>query len=148
MRKPPGSIACTRKQQPRLYWSCSLVDMNDDTPLTPPSAWAELKCKQHTCTHHDTWGPEKHKVTCGVLHGSILGPLLFLIYVNDMSAVVNNKLLLYADVSAILVTGKDRLQIEKKLSKELQSVREWLVDNKLSLYLGENRLFFLIPNVA
>jgi len=65
-----------------------------------------------------------------------------------MSAVVNNKLLLYADVSAILVTGKDRLQIEKKLSKELQSVREWLVDNKLSLYLGENRLFFLIPNVA
>ena len=77
------------------------------------------------------------KVTCGVPQGSILGPLLLLIYVNDTSAVVNNKLLLYADDSVILVTGKDRLQIEKELSKELQSVSEWLVDNKLSLHLGK-----------
>jgi len=40
--KPSGSIACTRKLQPRFYWSCSSVVMNDATPLTPPSAWAEL----------------------------------------------------------------------------------------------------------
>jgi len=40
--KPPGSIACTRKQQARFFWSCSSVVMNDATPLTPPSAWAEL----------------------------------------------------------------------------------------------------------
>ena len=37
--KPSGSIACTRKQQPRFYWSRSSVEMNDATPLTPPSAW-------------------------------------------------------------------------------------------------------------
>ena len=54
-----------------------------------------------------------------------------------MSAVVNNKLLLFADDSAILVTSKDRLQIEQQLSKELQSVSELLVDNKLSLHLGK-----------
>jgi len=77
------------------------------------------------------------KVTCGDPQGSILGPLLFLIYVNDMSAVVNSKLLFYADDSASLVTGKDRLQIEQELSKELKSVSEWLVDNKLSLHLGK-----------
>jgi len=41
--KPSGSIACTRKQQLRCYWSCSSLVMNDATPLTPPSAfWAEL----------------------------------------------------------------------------------------------------------
>jgi len=32
--KPSGSIACTRKQQPRFYWSCSSVVMNDATPHT------------------------------------------------------------------------------------------------------------------
>ena len=36
--KPSGSIACTTKQQPRFYWSCSSAVMNDATPLTPPSA--------------------------------------------------------------------------------------------------------------
>ena len=36
-------LACTRKQQPRFYWSCSSVIMNDATPLTPPIAWAEQK---------------------------------------------------------------------------------------------------------
>jgi len=40
--EPSGSIFCTRKQQPRFYWSCSSVVMNDATLLTPPSAWAEL----------------------------------------------------------------------------------------------------------
>ena len=50
---------------------------------------------------------ESKEVTCGVPQGSILGPLLFLIYVNDMSAAVKSRLLLYADDSALLVSGKD-----------------------------------------
>jgi len=48
--KPSGSTACTRKQQPRFYWNCSSVVMNDATPLTPPSAWA-LSMKSHKPTN-------------------------------------------------------------------------------------------------
>ena len=51
------------------------------------------------------------KATCGVPQGSILGPLLVLIYVNDLSAAINNKLLLYADDSAILVSAKNKHDI-------------------------------------
>ena len=49
----------------------------------------------------------RENITCGVPQGSILVPLSFLIYVNDMSGVIGNKLLLYADDSAILVADKD-----------------------------------------
>ena len=73
------------------------------------------------------WGPQ----------GSILGPLLFLIYVNDMKAAVQCKLMLYADDSALLVSGKDMSEIEETLSMELTSVSEWLTDNKLSLHLDK-----------
>lgn len=77
------------------------------------------------------------KVTCGVPQGSILGPLLFLIYVNDMSAAIKNKLLLYADDSAILVSAKNKHDIENTLCHDLNIVSQWLICNKLSLHLGK-----------
>ena len=54
-------------------------------------------------------------ISCGVLQGSVLRPVLFLIYVNDindMSAVVKHRLLLYVDDAAILVAGQNIAQIE------------------------------------
>ena len=51
---------------------------------------------------------------CGVPQGSILGTLLFLICVNDKDAYVSCKLVLYADDSALLVSGKHIKTIEKR----------------------------------
>ena len=76
-------------------------------------------------------------VTCGVPQGSILGPLLFLCYVNDMPISLKCKLLLYADDSALIVSGFDPKKIAEDLSRELESCRQWLIDNKLSLHLGK-----------
>ena len=53
----------------------------------------------------------------GVPQGSILGPLLFLCYINDMELSISSecKLLLYADDSAILYSNKDSQVISEKL---------------------------------
>merc|ERR1739840_50068 len=80
---------------------------------------------------------EPGTVNCGVPQGSILGPLLFLCYVNDMPISLKCKLLLYADDSALLVSGSDPNIIAETLSNELKSCRQWLIDNKLSLHLGK-----------
>ena len=80
---------------------------------------------------------EFRTVTCCVLQGSILGPLLFLIYVNDMKATVKCKLLLYADDSALPSSSSDVSEIEEILKRELESVSEWLAENCLSLHLGK-----------
>jgi len=56
-----GSIACTRKQQPRFYWRCSSVVLNDATPLTPTSAWAELPFSNVNNIHVHSMIPEDQK---------------------------------------------------------------------------------------
>ena len=78
-------------------------------------------------------------ITCCVSQGAILGLLLFLLYINDMPAAVKCKLLLYADDSVLLASGKDIVEIEATLSSELKSVNDWLIDNKLSLHLGKTQ---------
>jgi len=62
-------------------------------------------------------------VTCGVPQDPILGSLLCIIYINDMSTVVRCRRLLYADVSALLVSGKNTQLIQESLSSELEAAR-------------------------
>ena len=74
-------------------------------------------------------------VSCGVPQGSILGPLLFLMYINDMSISINCRLSLYADDSALIFSHRDSAVVAERLSTELLSCKKWLVDSKLSLHV-------------
>ena len=82
---------------------------------------------------------EPGHLSCGVPQGSILGPLLFLLYINDMPQAVNFKLLLYADDTCLIFQHKDVKVIEKQLDGNYSSICDWFVANKLSIHFGEDK---------
>ena len=61
------------------------------------------------------------KISCGEQEGSILGPLLFLIYINNMPQAVSSTLLLYVDDSCILYQHKDVMKTERRLNEGLKT---------------------------
>ena len=79
------------------------------------------------------------KINYSIPQGSILGSLLFLLYVNDMAHAVHSDLLLYADDSGLTFQHKHVHTIEHQLNKDFTNLCEWFVDNKLSIHLGDEK---------
>ena len=90
---------------------------------------------------------ETLEIKCGVPQGSVLGPLLFLLYINDL-AKVSKKLtfFLFADDTNIYYESSNILDIQKTVNKELRKVRKWLEANRLALNIDEtNFVIFHSP---
>ena len=69
---------------------------------------------------------------------SILGLLLFLLYVNDMPKSVKCDLMLYADDSCLVFQHKNLKEIEKQLNEDFANLCDWFIDNKLSIHFGDD----------
>ena len=82
---------------------------------------------------------EPGNLLCGVPQGSISGPLLFLLYINDVPQAVDCELLLYADDTCLIFQHKDITEIESALNKNFSMLCDWFVDNKLSIHFGEDK---------
>ncbi len=77
-------------------------------------------------------------VVCGVPQGSILGPKLFILYVNDICNVSSLlRFVLFADDTNIFLSGDDVKEINKTLSKQLDKLNSWFAVNKLSLNVSK-----------
>ena len=79
------------------------------------------------------------QITCGVPQGSILDPLLFLIYIDDIPQAVKCDILLYADDTCLLFQHKNIKLIEPELNKNFADLCEWFVENRLSIHFGEDK---------
>ena len=73
-------------------------------------------------------------IITGILQGSILGPLLFLIYINDFSnCLTNAECDMFADDTQIASASNDSKILAGKLNNDLVNISDWMVANKLSL---------------
>ena len=71
-----------------------------------------------------------------------MGPLLFLIYVDDMPQAVKSNLLLYADDSCLMYQHKDIAIIEKILNEDFEDSCDWFIDYKLSVHFRDDKTKF------
>ena len=87
-------------------------------------------------------------IKCGVPQGSVLGPLLFLLYVNDITESSNIlKFFLFADDTTLFYSDKTNAETENTLNTELHKISDWLAANKLSLNVGKsNFIIFSLGN--
>ena len=92
---------------------------------------------------NDKGNTELGSVKCGVPQGSILGPLLFLLYVNDLKN-ASDLLdpIMFADDTNLFCTHRDIKYLFSTVNNELEKINEWFISNKLSLNVEKTKYSF------
>ena len=83
-------------------------------------------------------------VKCGVPQGSILDPLLFLTFINDLpNCLVNSKADLYADDTQVYTASHNISELEIKLNKDLAEIEVWLCANRLQVNITKTEYMLI-----
>ena len=84
----------------------------------------------------------------GVPQGSVLGPLLFIVYINDLnSAIKYCSTRHFADDTNLLITNKNLKQLKKQMNFDLRNLNNWLKANKISLNASKSYSDILIKSL-
>ena len=84
---------------------------------------------------------ETRDMVCGVPQGSILGPMLFLIYINDLENALDNcDIKLYADDTVLYSTSVDEAEANTNIRNDMKLLFEWCNTNKLTVNIKKTKL--------
>ena len=89
----------------------------------------------------------KQTMTCGIPQGSSLGPVLFLIYINDLPSCSNALTFrIFADDTSVFASARDVKVLEKIVNSELKKGKIWCDVNRLSIKVAEYSFQVPMPN--
>jgi len=96
-------------------------------------------------THSSTCGTVKQ----GVPQGTVLGPLLFIMYINDLPKSISHdfNITLFADDTSVLVTDKDYTKFKQKMNSVLTSLGRWFTANQLMLNITKTSVIKFTPKL-
>ena len=83
---------------------------------------------------------KSQKVVCGIPQGSTVGPLMFIIYLNDLSSILQNcKYQLYADDTVLYMSGQEIEPITDNMCIDLAQFKDWCDCNKLTINIKKTK---------
>ena len=105
-----------------------------------------LSCRSQFVQYNGYSSSSKY-IKCGVPQGSILGALLFLLYINDLCDVSKAlDFILFADDTNIFYSHKDQNYLMEIVNTELKKLSSWFQANKLSINIKNQILFYSKQN--
>ena len=105
--------------------------------------------KKQSVRYNDKVSPLITVYDVGLPQGSILGPLLFMLYINDISNLfinysIDTKLILYADDTSITINNANN----SKINENLKILSNWFINNKLQLNISKRKVMYFYSNTS
>ena len=104
------------------------------------NTWFESYLKgRKQCTSINEVKSAEKELSCGVPQGSVLGPILFLLFINDLPNATKFFSILFADDTTLQLSGTNLNELYKQTNMELDNLADWFKANKLTLNISKTK---------